>query len=109
MFFEWLVLSELMDDDDDNEERNDDGEKMLLGHLFDLDEIDPINFTCERCSHSFEDHENTECDYGVFRKCDCPNFILSKKQLAQAKDELMKIEGRLLKNYKKAKELHDHS
>lgn len=104
--WEWLVLSALMNDENE-EQMESDSESMLIGNLFDEEDIEPINFICKDCGHSYDEHKNIKCDHGVFRKCECSHFILNNEQVEQAKKELMQIEGRLLENYKEALRLNN--
>ena len=80
---------------------------FLLGYLLDEDDIEPIDFNCEECGHSSDEHEKGKCEHGVFRKCECKHFVIDDEQVEEAKKELQKIEDKLFKNYKQAKRLND--
>jgi len=80
-------------------------DSLILGYLIQEEDIEPIDFLCVKCNHSFEKHSEGICNTGVFRKCECKHFVLNQNQLKQAKYELQTIEDILLQNYEQAKKL----
>jgi len=82
-------------------------EPYFLGVLIDEDDIEAIDFVCNTCGHSFDDHEKVKCSHGVFRKCECKHFVLIEEQVKDAREELMQIEDILFEHYKKARRLND--
>lgn len=76
---------------------------MVLGSV--LEEAEPIDFKCMKCSHSFSKHNRNGCDNGVFNKCGCRKFELNEGQIVDAEKDISELRSILFEHLEAAREL----
>lgn len=67
--------------------------------------VEPIDWECKRCGHSWKKHRNGLCNKGIFSKCGCNQFILDQEQIKEAEKEIKELEEKLFEDYREMEEL----
>jgi ribosomal protein S16 len=76
---------------------------MMLGRL--LEEVDPIDFKCVVCKHSYKKHGKNICVAGTFNPCKCTQFVLNRQQIEDAEKEILALRTKLLQNMPEVEKL----
>lgn len=79
------------------------GQSIGLALGLALNEIEPIDWKCKRCNHSWKKHKKGYCSAGWITLCTCNQFELDEKQLEDARKELEEIKNKLFKDLQEAR------